>query len=746
MSPTEGGGGSGGGSGGGGSGGGGGGGGGAAGGLVLLVITASGMLFTQPLATADSSSGPHLLTGTIQIPSELRGRVGASLHYSPPCALLFTVYADGRCYALRLDDAASEVLGGFVVHGTRIDYLSSGALGAAKSAASPYSHWQDVPGQRGLLLACCRKTLMPVAVRVTPAQVELQVLKPHAKAEGLAAAPTSPRALSTAAGGASEGAAVCWVLHEDGSMQCHTCGRSSDTEGAFQQALARAAKRPPGRPPSFPVDFFERTTCVTANPEISLGGDVVHNSTPSTAKQRLSPNTDDYVSSPHKASLTLTIHNASSQQVLAGVRVLLGSAHPQHIPASFTLFGRTISTQEGQRRWYDVPFTDAEAVVGQKEVCIVFSATHTGVNVPVLDALDVYARSKADFGWDGKVEELTARYKLQLAPQAAGKGGGGGGARAEDASPKEPQATTLAALESSLRQLGAFHAAAAHGHGVGDGAPMRGEMLALLPSVLTAGPACAPLRSPAKVLLRQLLPGREGYLALKDEALLRHAAACIGAAPPAPADAPMLEGDDAADAVAPPPVTASSLTHQIAAIQRIVRKRPHNLFAFTQANPSFFGALCAAFRSVQAAAARLAKLPALTKALVQLLLACAEQQAAQAVALAGSGGGEAGGGGVGAAAADAARPSTSSCRSCSSTAARRSVSQRARRLRRSCSPRRPPRRRSPPPTWTAAAVPAAVPAAAARAAAARAAAAAARAARAAAAARAARGRARRLRR
>ena len=74
--------------------------------------------------------------------------------------------------------------------------------------------------------------------------------------------------------------------------------------------------------------------------------------------------------------------------------------------------------------------------------------------------------------------------------------------------------------------------------------------------MLTAGPACAPLRSPAKVLLRQLLPGREGYLALKDEALLRHAAACIGAAPPAPADAPMLEGDDAADAVAPPPVTA----------------------------------------------------------------------------------------------------------------------------------------------------------------------------------------------
>ena len=141
---------------------------------------------------------------------------------------------------------------------------------------------------------------MPAAVRVTPAQVELQVLKPHAKAEGLAAAPTSPRALSTAAGGASEGAAVCWVLHEDGSMQCHTCGAPA-TEGAFQQALARAlAKRPPGRPPSFPVDFFERTTRDGQPGDQPRRRPSWHNSTPSTAWQRLSPNTDDYVSSPHR--------------------------------------------------------------------------------------------------------------------------------------------------------------------------------------------------------------------------------------------------------------------------------------------------------------------------------------------------------------------------------------------------------------------------------------------------------------
>ena len=36
-------------------------------------------------------------------------RVGAALHYSVPTQLLFTVYADGRCFGLRLSDAVSEV-------------------------------------------------------------------------------------------------------------------------------------------------------------------------------------------------------------------------------------------------------------------------------------------------------------------------------------------------------------------------------------------------------------------------------------------------------------------------------------------------------------------------------------------------------------------------------------------------------------------------------------------------------------
>ena len=92
-------------------------------GLVMLALSASGILYTQPLAASDASTGPHILTDALQVPSELRGRVGACLHYSAPCNLLFTVYGDGRCYALRLNDAATEVVGGLPIAGTRVDHV-----------------------------------------------------------------------------------------------------------------------------------------------------------------------------------------------------------------------------------------------------------------------------------------------------------------------------------------------------------------------------------------------------------------------------------------------------------------------------------------------------------------------------------------------------------------------------------------------------------------------------------------------
>ena len=77
------------------------------------------------------------------------------------------------------------------------------------------------------------------------------------------------------------------------------------------------------------------------------------------------------------------------------------------------------------------------------------------MNVPVIDAVEVYAMSKSAFGWNARVAELTERYKITT-PTPVGRR-----SQAEDASQSPlPHTTLLRTLESSLHQLATFHAPA----------------------------------------------------------------------------------------------------------------------------------------------------------------------------------------------------------------------------------------------------------------------------------------------
>lgn len=144
--------------------------------LTMLALSATGILYTQSLSSEvrghhgpshsalsltpvrwQAGNGPKILTEVIQTPPDLRGRVGAALHYSQPCGLLFTVFADGRCFGLRLNEGATEVLGGFALHSTRVELPAGVTIGSSPPRIAPYLHWHDVPGERGLLIATCRK-------------------------------------------------------------------------------------------------------------------------------------------------------------------------------------------------------------------------------------------------------------------------------------------------------------------------------------------------------------------------------------------------------------------------------------------------------------------------------------------------------------------------------------------------------------------------------------------------------------
>ena len=186
----------------------------------------------------------------------------------------------------------------------------------------------------------------------------------------------------------------------------------------------------------FPVDFFERSTLVTPASDILFSGDALQTTNQGVIKQRLSATSDEYVSATSKASLTLSVNNQNSEQLVVGVRVLLGAAHAQHIPATVSVFGRAIATQEGRRRWYDVPLTAAEAVLGHKTLPITFGATHTGAHIPVVDSIEVYAQSKSDPGWDAQLAALAAKHsalRRRRRRRSRDQGGGAAAAARDDA-------------------------------------------------------------------------------------------------------------------------------------------------------------------------------------------------------------------------------------------------------------------------------------------------------------------------
>jgi len=64
--------------------------------VTMFLISASGMLFAQPVLDTASDGGPFLLTETVEIPHQHRGKSGSSVFYSPSTNILICSFEDGR--------------------------------------------------------------------------------------------------------------------------------------------------------------------------------------------------------------------------------------------------------------------------------------------------------------------------------------------------------------------------------------------------------------------------------------------------------------------------------------------------------------------------------------------------------------------------------------------------------------------------------------------------------------------------
>jgi len=95
----------------------------------------------------------------------------------------------------------------------------------------------------------------------------------------------------------------------------------------------------------------------------------------------------------------LEVTNNDFNQVMVGVRVLLGSQDIDKVPTYIEIFGRVLTVNLTRARWYDFPLTREESCQADKKLTIKFGPSHDIGNVNLVDSVLVYGKTKENFGW-----------------------------------------------------------------------------------------------------------------------------------------------------------------------------------------------------------------------------------------------------------------------------------------------------------------------------------------------------------
>ena len=118
---------------------------------------------------------------------------------------------------------------------------------------------------------------------------------------------------------------------------------------------------------TFLIDFFEH--CQVLN-EVEFGGnDMLQFYHTTQLKNRLNT-TGMYVACNKPGGFTIEVTNPTPNNVMVGIRVLVGSQSLDRAPSSIEIFGRVIQINLTRNRWYDVPFTREESLGADKNFTI----------------------------------------------------------------------------------------------------------------------------------------------------------------------------------------------------------------------------------------------------------------------------------------------------------------------------------------------------------------------------------------
>lgn len=254
--------------------------------MFLIVLSECGSLFWLELSV-EGNVGATPLKEVIRVQDKEIHAKGSSLYFSSMYKLLFISYQDGTTLIGRLSTNATSL--------TEISSVYEEQDGELRPAG--LHRWKELLAGSGLFVCFSSlKSNSALAVSMGAHELIAQNLR-HAVSS------TSPIVGVTAYKPLSKDKIHCLVLHDDGSLQIYShvpVGVDAGANAASEKVKKLGSgilnnKAYSGVNPEFPLDFFEKTVCITA--DVKLGGDAIRNGDSEAAKQSLASE-DGFLESP----------------------------------------------------------------------------------------------------------------------------------------------------------------------------------------------------------------------------------------------------------------------------------------------------------------------------------------------------------------------------------------------------------------------------------------------------------------
>ncbi|GER49260.1 E3 ubiquitin-protein ligase UBR4 [Striga asiatica] len=361
---------------------------------IIIVLSESGSLYRLELST-KTNIGSRPLKDIIEVEGKNKPAKGSSLYFLPTHKLLFLSYQDGSTLIGRLNLDATSVVEASAVYENDLN---------GKIRPASLHRWKELLGGSGLFV-CFSNLKSNGVLAISLGQHEM--LAQNLRHTG---GSSSPLVGVTAYRPLSKDKIHCLIMHDDGSLQIYShilagldtgVNLMADKVKKLGSGILKN-KAYGGAKPEFPLDFFEKTVCITQ--DVKFSGDVIRNNDSEGAKQTFASE-DGFLEGP-TAGFKITVTNSNPDIVMVGVRLHVGNTSASHIPSEISIFQRVIKLDEGMRSWYDIPFTVAESLLADEEFIITIGRTASGSASPRIDSLEVYGRAKDEFGWKEKMDAI----------------------------------------------------------------------------------------------------------------------------------------------------------------------------------------------------------------------------------------------------------------------------------------------------------------------------------------------------